>query len=509
VPKLSDDKLCSLCGHELTGIAVGKGEVRPVFEAEKEWYRGILQSEGKDHDVWLPGGLVFYYRGSIIVGGEKVFRVMYDEANRKWGIKFFKKYRDKIPKLRGSDETLCIEANLQTLEAAELESLDFIKQTFDEHNNYPKGVSFSGGKDSAVVLYLVRQLHPNIDVIYLNTTIDYPETERYVKELQQEWGFNLIEVKPARDFFDLSEELGPPSQYMRWCCKTTKFAPLNRLIEERYGTTIMMANGIRKNESYTRKEYARIQTNDIIPKQILMFPILEWNSLLVWLYTFWKKIPINEAYLSGRSRIGCWACPERRPKEFNILERTHPQLYNKLGSLLRKYAETHEIYDIEEWIQTGKWRFRASKYKKKYIKARKLCSTYNQELYNIIDKAKMPDVIEFMKVFGDVIQFSSVTKIKNHNLDISFIGRNIRVSFYDSSLSLKKRFEQVLEKALNCIGCGACIGSCKKGALSIQNNKLRISSKCNFCLECTSSNGLRKGCIALNYKKNQIGILNH
>jgi len=488
-------------------MAVGKGEVRPVFEPEKEWYRDLLQSDGKDPDVWLPGGLAFYYRASIIVGGEKVFRVKYNETNRKWGIKFFKKYRDKIPDLLGSDESTFVEANLHTLEAAELESLDFIKQTFDEHNDFPKGVSFSGGKDSAVVLYLVRQLHPDVDVIYLNTTIDYPETERYVKELQHEWGFNLIEVKPTRDFFDLCDELGPPSQYMRWCCKTTKFAPLNRLIEERYGTTILMANGIRKNESYTREEYARIQTNDAIPKQILMFPILEWNSLLVWLYTFWKKIPINEAYLSGRSRIGCWACPERRPKEFSILERTHPGLYSKLESMLRKFAETHGLYDIDEWIRNGKWRFRASKYNKKYVKTKKLCSTFNQEMYKISDKSKMPDIIEFMKIFGNIDQTTSITNIKNHHLDISFIGRNIRASFYDSSSNHKKRFERVLEKALNCISCGACIGSCKNGALAIVDKKLRVSKKCTHCLDCLSSNGLRKGCIALNYKTNQNLIL--
>ena len=249
VPILTDDENCPLCGYKLNSLAVGKGEVRPVFEPEKEWYRELLLFEGKDPDVWLPGGLAFYYRGSIIVGGEKVFRVTYDEEDRTWKVKFFKKYQKLTPDVLGSDYNVLVESNIQTLEAAELESLDFIQRTFQEHPNFPKGVSFSGGKDSAVVLHLVRQLYPEVDVIYLNTTIDYPETEKYVRELENNWGFNLIEVKPHRNFFDLCEDLGPPSQYMRWCCKTTKFAPLNRLIEERYGTTILMASGVRANES--------------------------------------------------------------------------------------------------------------------------------------------------------------------------------------------------------------------------------------------------------------------
>lgn len=503
VPILSDANKCPLCGYDIKTLAVGKGEVRPVFEPEKEWYRDLLQSEGKDPDVWLPGGLAFYYRGSIIVGGEKVFRVTFDEANRKWMIKFFKKYQNKIPDIAGSIEKILVEANLQTLEAAELESLNFIHHTRQEHRDMPMGVSFSGGKDSSVLLYLMRQLFPEIDVIYLNTTIDYPETEKYIKELQSDWGFNLIEVRPSRDFFDFCEDLGPPSQYMRWCCKITKFAPLNRLIEERYGTTVLMASGVRKNESPSRGTYSRIQVNDKIPNQLLMFPILEWNSLLVWLYTFWKKIPINEAYLYGRSRIGCWACPERRLKEFNKLTRTHPQLWIKLKNMLLNYGKNNGINNVTNWIELGKWRFRASKYDKKYVKSQNLCSMNNEILYIFPDKNKMKNVIEFMKIFGPIKKKNKVKQIKNHQLELSIITNNLRIKYTNEKA--RSIFELQLKKALNCIGCGACIGSCERRAIHIRNNFLHISDNCNHCLKCIN-NGLRKGCISLNYKTEQLLI---
>jgi len=503
VPILSDDSFCPLCGHELTVMAVGKGEVRPVFEPEKEWYRDLLQSDGKDPDVWLPGGMAFYYRASIIVGGEKVFRVTFDEVYRKWKIKFFKKYQNKIPDVTGSNEKILVEANFQTLEAAELESLDFINQTFQEHHELPKGVSFSGGKDSAVVLHLVRQLNLETDVIYLNTTIEYPETERYVRKLQRAWGFNLIEVKPTRDFFDLCKELGPPSQYMRWCCKTTKFAPLNRLIEEKYDKTVLMVSGIRKNESHSRSEYSRIQRNVIIPKQLLMFPILDWNSLLVWLYMLWKKIPINQAYLSGRSRIGCWACPERRPKEFAKLKRTHPQLWERLKKMLTIYGKNNDITDITDWIEAGKWRLRASKYKKEYIKSKNLCSINDEVLYTIMNKDNMNNIIEFLKVFGKLERKKNLFYITNHSLECSIIKNNVRVIY--NQPEARQNFEHQLKKALNCIGCGVCVGFCERRAIYIRNNFLHISDNCIHCLKCIN-NGLRKGCISLNYKTEQLLI---
>ena len=56
-----------------------------------------------------------------------------------------------------------------------------------------------------------------------------------------------------------------------------------------------------------------------------------------------------------------------------------------------------------------------------------------------------------------------------------------------------------MEKALNCIGCGACVGSCQQGFLKIVDNCLSISVKCTHCLECLKPNGLRMGCVARNY----------
>ena len=43
-------------------------------------------------------------------------------------------------------------------------------------------ISFSGGKDSTVLLHLVRSLYPNIEAVYVDTGLEYPEVKAFVKE---------------------------------------------------------------------------------------------------------------------------------------------------------------------------------------------------------------------------------------------------------------------------------------------------------------------------------------
>lgn len=59
-------------------------------------------------------------------------------------------------------------------------------------------VAFSGGKDSLVLLHFVLEQCPDVDVIYGDTGVEFPECRKYTHDLAQNWGFKLHVARPAR-----------------------------------------------------------------------------------------------------------------------------------------------------------------------------------------------------------------------------------------------------------------------------------------------------------------------
>lgn len=66
-------------------------------------------------------------------------------------------------------------------------------------------VSFSGGKDSTVLLHLVRQLYPDVRAVFSNTGLEYPEIQRFVKSFD-----NVDIVTPSMRFDQVISHYGYP-----------------------------------------------------------------------------------------------------------------------------------------------------------------------------------------------------------------------------------------------------------------------------------------------------------
>ena len=66
-------------------------------------------------------------------------------------------------------------------------------------------ISFSGGKDSTVLLHIARQIYPDIPAVYFDTGLEYPEVREHVKTFDNvEW------IKPKKTFKQVVLEYGYP-----------------------------------------------------------------------------------------------------------------------------------------------------------------------------------------------------------------------------------------------------------------------------------------------------------
>lgn len=496
---------CGLCHQKSRPLKFAKTELKPIFKEEANLYGEIL-TRNAPPNVLLPSGLSFYnIMGEVVIDGQKVFRLSFDRATNSLTPKFFKNFTGVLPSFHGSSRSLTIAANESVLRRKEKEAVDFLKKITKRLHRLPLAVSFSGGKDSVVALALTKLSSSSFDAIFLNTTVEFDETVNYVHEIAKLWNINIIETHPPHNFFNLCEELGPPSTRMKWCCKTQKFSPQNQLINERYSNGVLVISGIRRIESNIRSKFNRVQRNKMIPKQILAFPILNWTSLDVWLYLLWKDIPYNKMYDYGFSRIGCWVCPEKSLRDFKLVETIRPELSRRLYQMLENYATRSHIDRPESWIASGEWRRRKTKWVRTTVcQSSRPCSIDDEMIYVFKEGPHLDRVKEFLKVFGKPKAKGPIMKVYNSMLEITLIGNKMRIKIKNASIL--PVFEKQLSRALNCVGCGACVGICNAGALKIESGKIRINDQCVGCLKCVTSNGIRMACVSVNYKPNVLSI---
>lgn len=244
------------------------------------------------------------------------------------------------------DWNVAIDRNRYHLKNLERAAVRTIKQHMHDRPN--ANVSFSGGKDSAAVLHLARKAGVT-KAFFIDTGIELPETVEYVASQ----GVEI--VRKAGDFFQAVEKVGPPGKDHRWCCKLLKLHPLKIYLAE-VGPSVTM-QGNRWYESWNRADLDETSQNPANPLQLNVSPIRSWRALEVFLYLWWRNVPINPLYDKGLERIGCYLCPAMLESEYEALRVMHPDLTRRWDEFLEKWAAKSGM--PEAYCTWGLWRWRA------------------------------------------------------------------------------------------------------------------------------------------------------
>lgn len=101
------------------------------------------------------------------------------------------------------DKTLLAQLQALPLDAKVL----MTQQRIREWYNYWHGnvvISFSGGKDSTVLTYLVHDMYPDVPLVFANTGLEYPEIQAFARKMGAEF------VRPKMSFSEVISKYGYP-----------------------------------------------------------------------------------------------------------------------------------------------------------------------------------------------------------------------------------------------------------------------------------------------------------
>jgi phosphoadenosine phosphosulfate reductase len=206
-------------------------------------------------------------------------------------------------------------------------------------------VAFSGGKDSIVILDLVRRAGVKHTTHYQMTTVDPPELIYFIRENYTDVEFH----KPEKTMWDLIvEKRMPPTRRVRYCCEYLK---------ERGGSGSMVVTGVRWAESARRANRKMVEPCFKDDRKVYLHAIIDWSEDDVWQYIRERKMKYCCLYDEGFTRVGCIMCPmaekrrhndaKRWPKFASAYIRAFQRMIEKRvkDGLETKWKTGQEVYD--------------------------------------------------------------------------------------------------------------------------------------------------------------------
>lgn len=267
------------------------------------------------------------------------------------------------------------------LEQSAFEALRFASAQSLKLYKQPLVITYSGGKDSDVLLRLAINSGIPFEVLHSLTTADAPETLYHVRDT-----FRRMEEKGVKCVIDahvqpdgkritmwnlIPKKLIPPTRLVRYCCA---------ILKEGGAKGRFIATGVRWDESVKRKKsrgLIEVQNKDVGKRLTLMNdndetrmqfencqmkgkrvvnPIVGWSTADVWDYVTAEHIPMNPLYSCGFCRVGCIGCPmagKHRKTEFERYPKIKLAYIRAFDRMLEERHRRGKTTGGMRWGETG------------------------------------------------------------------------------------------------------------------------------------------------------------
>lgn len=226
--------------------------------------------------------------------------------------------------------------------------------------------SFSGGKDStAMVLRLIELGDPLDEVLFCDTTMEFPAMLRHVEKVksvveaagikfttlraEHDFEYYMLHHKPKRKKAELQGLPGYswPGPRARWCTRALKIQIIDKYLAElhaRYNLTQYI--GIAVDEGYRLER----ENNQDAGHQ---HPLVDWiwDEADAMAYCREKGYDWEGLYDIFK-RVSCWCCPLQGIGELRKLYKHFPDLWQKLKELdaqtWRTILADYSVEDLEK-----------------------------------------------------------------------------------------------------------------------------------------------------------------
>ena len=154
--------------------------------------------------------------------------------------------------------------------------------------------------ECVVLVHMLRDVQPQIPVLFLDTVHHFEQTYAYRDEIAKRWQLNLVNLRAAEPSPGLWQT------DTNACCARHKVGPLFDALE----AYDVWFTGLRRDQSPSRANLAEVEPFRLPSGKTLrkVSPLAGWTTKDVWMYAKAHDIPLLPLYELGYTSIGCEPC---------------------------------------------------------------------------------------------------------------------------------------------------------------------------------------------------------